>query len=103
MSRTKDWLFDEMAVDARTYNDETDCGYDEWLASMASMEDERFARTPVPDSEARVVRPLAPESHLFDTSHHQPIPLSEAELASIARTLGQEAADEARRSFEEVL
>lgn len=97
MSASSDWWADEMARDSKA-----NAEYDEWLSGMASMEDERFARTPVLDSGTRTVRPLAPESHLFDTSHHQPIPLSEAELASIARTLGQEAADEARRSFEEL-
>ena len=97
MSFTKDRLIDEMARDERL-----NAEYDEWLSGLASMEDVRFARTPVLDSGTRTVRPLAPESHLFDTSHHKPIPLSEAELASIARTLGQAAADEARRSFEEL-
>ena len=76
MSFTKDRLIDEMARD-----EQLDAEYDEWLAGLTSMESERFARA---GFEGKATRLHAPERHLVDTSHHEPVPLSDEEKALVA-------------------
>lgn len=66
MSRTSDWWADEMQRAGELEGTAKDAEYDAWLASLASMEDERFCRTAASAPRTVGTPPTDEELHDFE-------------------------------------